>query len=364
MAKSSPEEKRQKKRQMHRFLDELFVQAPAVELSEARKLVIVSDLHMGDGGSNDDFQSNASLFQTIMEHHYLAQGYELVLNGDIEELQRFSLDRIRQRWAAVFELFSCFERETALYKTIGNHDMSLLNVPLEERRYDLMHSLKLTFKDHHLLVFHGHQVSKKYQRNNDLIGLTLKYVANPLGIKNYSVAHSSKKQFRIEKKVYEYSRENKIVSIIGHTHRPLFESPMTRTEWLKYHIEQLCREYVHHANGNARDIEEQIQQYSKKLKKLHRKHVATEISKSIYSNLFYIPCLFNSGCVMGNQGITAIEIEGGEIRLVHWFDEPLRQKYVALNGYEPEPLDSTGYFRYALNQELLDYVFARIQFLA
>lgn len=33
-----------------------------------------------------------------------------------------------------------------------------------------------------------------------------------------------------------------------------------------------------------------------------------------------IPGLFNSGCAIGQRGITSIEIEEGRLSVVHWFD--------------------------------------------
>jgi hypothetical protein len=42
--------------------------------------------------------------------------------------------------------------------------------------------------------------------------------------------------------VYGFSSRRKIVSIIGHIHRPLFES-LSKIDTLKYRIEQLCRHY-------------------------------------------------------------------------------------------------------------------------
>jgi UDP-2,3-diacylglucosamine pyrophosphatase LpxH len=105
---------------IERNLQSLLDSTPKVPLSSRDRLVIFSDLHLGDGGPQDDFLPDTDLFFTVLREHYLSAGYALVLNGDIEEPQRFSLGSIRWRWTALYELFDDFSRETALYKTRGN----------------------------------------------------------------------------------------------------------------------------------------------------------------------------------------------------------------------------------------------------
>ena len=82
-----------------------------------------------------------------------------------------------------------------------------------------------------------------------------------------------------------------------------------------------------------------------------------------YNTIFHIPCLFNSGCVIGKRGITCLEIEDGQIRLVHWFDKNVSKKYLTKSGYEPEQLGDSDIYRMVINAESLDYIFTRINFL-
>lgn len=209
---------------LYRKLDKLYDESPSFDVKSKKRWVIFSDLHMGDGGSTDDFKQNANLFSTALKEYYLEKDHALILNGDIEELQRFQLKKIVNKWKEIYDLFDRFNAKKSLFKTIGNHDLELQlmkELPFDYKHYE---SLRLKFGKHSLFIFHGHQASKKYQEHNELIGFTLKYFANPLGIKSYSVSHSSQKQYKIEKRVYGFSSFNKVVSIIGHTHRPLFES--------------------------------------------------------------------------------------------------------------------------------------------
>ncbi|MEM9340040.1 MAG: metallophosphoesterase, partial [Bacteroidota bacterium] len=294
----------------------------------------------------------------------LQSDHSLILNGDVEELQRFAVSKIIKKWKDVYRLFDDFHREGRLFKTIGNHDLELLlmkNLPFEYNHYE---AIKLRHNERNdLLVFHGHQASKKYQEHNELIGFTLKYFANPLGIKSYSVSHSSKKQYKIEKQVYGYSAFNKVVSIIGHTHRPLFES-LHKVERLKFKIEQLCRIYVESGVDDVSEIKDRIKSHKKELKKYYRENRDYSYQNYVYDTLFHIPCLFNSGTVIGKRGITCLEIEGDKIRLVHWFDKSISKKYLTHSGYEPQRLEGTNFYRMVINEESLQYIFTRINFLS
>jgi len=344
-------------------LTKQFESSPEIELSSHDRWVVFSDLHIGDGGSTDDFKRNAELFSSAIEKFYLKNNNALILNGDVEELQRFKVAKIVNRWKNVYDLFDRFHERGALYKTIGNHDLELQlmkDLPFNYKHYE---SLRLKYEDDYLFVFHGHQASKKYQEHNELIGFTLKYFANPLGIKSYSVSHSSKKQYKIEKRAYGFSSFNKIVSVIGHTHRPLFES-LHKVERLKYKIEQLCRDYSKSSKDEKAEIKTNIKAHKKELKQYYKANKGHNFQNYVYNTLFHIPCVFNSGCVVGKRGMTCLEIEGDKIRLVHWFDKNISKKYLTQSGYEPEQLENTNFYRLVINEESLQYIFTRIKFLS
>jgi predicted phosphodiesterase len=347
---------------VYQNLNKLYVDSPTIDLNAKDKWVIFSDLHMGDGSSTDDFKPNSDLFKTVLKDYYYDKKFSLILNGDVEELQRFSFKKIVSYWPEVYKIFDGFAKYTRLIKTIGNHDIELSILKDNPFSYELLDAFKLRYKGNDLFVFHGHQASKKFQKHNMLIGLVLKYLANPLGIKNYSVAYDSRKQYNIEKRVYGYSAYNKIASIIGHTHRPLFES-LHKVERLKYKIEQLCRELALKKEPDE-EIEKSIKSNKKDLRKYYKDNADTNFQNYVYNTIFHIPCLFNSGCVIGKRGITCLEIEGGKIRLVHWFDKKISKKYLLQSGNDSEPLADTDYHRMVVNEETLDYIFTRIKFLS
>jgi UDP-2,3-diacylglucosamine pyrophosphatase LpxH len=350
-------------RMIFKHLDKLLKNSVNIDFAKGSKWVVFSDLHIGNGTAKDDFKGNSALFLHALKHHYLPGGFNLVLNGDVEELQRFDENKIVGAWPELYWLFDEFHQHGRFYKTIGNHDLALLLNKGEKSRYPLYHGLVLKWNDQSVFIFHGHQASDKYLKYNRLLGITLKYLANPLRIKNFSVAHSSRKQFAIEKKVYHFSSSRKIVSIIGHTHRPLFES-LSKVERLKHKVEQLTREYSESTNpDDLKKIRKSIKNYKKELVKMYKKDKESFYRRNVYDTAITVPCLFNSGCVIGKRGITALEIDDEHIRLVHWFDQNTSRKYLKNYGYEPEPLKESDYFRMIINEENLAYIFARINLL-
>ncbi len=344
-------------------LQKLLDEAPPVAIGAADRIVIFSDLHLGDGGTRDDFRQNSDLVQDALRRYYLEQGYGLVLNGDIEELQRFRYAAIRSQWAPLFELFEEFFRRAALYKIIGNHDAALPGVTDRRTAGSLLDSVRFTFEGNTIFLFHGHQATVFFERFNAVSGFFLRHVANTLRIRNFPVMYESRRKYLTEHRVYSFSSSRKVVSIIGHTHRPLFES-LSRIDTLRFRIEQLCRDYPSVSPRARTAIETAIDFYRRELGRLWEKDRENGLRSSLYSEQISIPCLFNSGCAIGKRGVTAIEIAGGEIALVHWFDRTRGERHMSEDGRTAERLGATNYYRAVLKQDRLQYVFTRIRLLA
>lgn len=348
-------------------LTQLYASAVPVALSSSDRYVIFADLHMGDGGKADDFVINAGIFAQVLQRHYLDRGFKLVLNGDVEELQRFPYQAIRARWANIYRIFDLFHRNGDLYKLSGNHDMAIAK--LSRGRYRVADALRLSYNGETIFIFHGHQVSRWYMRHNRTVGMVLKYVATPLRIKNYEVSHNSRKRFETERLAYEFASRHRILSIIGHTHRPLFES-LSKLDSLKFELERLCRAYPEAAVHERERIERQIARYRTELLELQQKtpargraHERGQTSASLYAENLVVPCLFNSGCVIGKRGMTALEIADGTIRLVYWFDRRRSSKYLtALNGTPQQALFGDT-VRAVMKEDRLDFVLSRIRLL-
>jgi UDP-2,3-diacylglucosamine pyrophosphatase LpxH len=350
----------------HPRLEQLLDTAPSVHLDHSSKIVILSDLHMGNGGRLDEFRVNAELVKTMLERYYRPKKFSLVLNGDIEELLKFPLASIELQWSEFYDLFKKFEHNGFFWKTYGNHDAPLLDEKNYRLASSLVESLKFKYGEETLLLFHGHQASVFMWETFPVVSRAaiffLRYIAKPAGIRNFSVAHNSHRRFAVEKSIYEFSNQQKIVSIIGHTHRPLFES-LSKVDFLNYKIEDLCRLYPVAEGEHRAAIKEQMEVMKIELAACYKQGKKIGLRSGLYHNLT-IPSLFNSGCTIGKRGITALEIEGNTIRLVGWYNGKQRPHFESDMGNRPMELSSTGFSRIVLNEDSLDYIFSRLHLLA
>ncbi len=339
---------------------------PTVKLSDDQKWVVFSDLHLGDGGKLDDFLPNGNLFQYVLKHFYEKEKFKLVLNGDIDELHRFGQQSILSFWKDLYGSFQRFHQNNSLVKIFGNHDYDLrlkknqtLDIPIRE-------ALTFDYKGDRIFIFHGHQAGSKLGKLMlPLIGIILRVVANALRIKNYAVAENSRKKYRVEKRIYRFTRDHKIITVIGHTHRPLFES-LSKKESLRFDIEKLCRDYTSAGPDRKKDLEVEIRHHKKELLDVLAKRGKEDIVSSIYNSDSgpLRPCMFNSGCAIAKSGITSIEIDEGMIRLVYWFDKNVTQKYLDFAGHHAVQLDRSNFYRVVLKEDSLDYMFTRIRLLS
>lgn len=338
------------------------VEARAVErrLKRGERLVVFSDLHLGDGGRLDDFLPNAGLLSAALERHYLPRGYQLILNGDVEELQRFRLPDIRRQWAGFYRLLERFARRGRLERLVGNHDAALELLRTPDPAPRLLEALRLELGGNHLLLFHGHQASYLQTRLIGLSSAAVRYLANPLRVRNWSLSRSSRRRFRVEKRVYAFARARRTLALIGHTHRPLFES-LSKLDALRFRIERLCRELPGARGRRRAGLEQELARRKTELESLLARRGRGR-DGTLYTSPLLVPCLFNSGSCIGRRGLTGMEIAGGRIRLVHWFDRDRQGHRVPLET--AQPLEGTPYSRVVLEQDSLDYLFIRIRLLA
>ena len=342
-------------------LQALLASTPRRKTRLGEKIVVLSDLHMGDGGRNDDFLHNGGLCLDALKHYYWPKGYTLILNGDIEELLRVPRAAIQRAWKPMYDLFDQFRAAGRLVWLQGNHEI----LPAHARKAsepDPFDGDSLLLETEHgpIFLFHGHQAGVANSgRYNDLIGWSLRFFANSLGIGNRSISHDSQKKFKLEKAIYEFSRQEKIVSIIGHTHRPLFES-LSKKESIGIRIEKMCRDYTRADAGHRAWIRRTIG--NMKADYLSPGQPEQHLAHSVYSEI-PVPCVFNAGCAVGKRGLTTLEIKNGKIGLIFW-SSPSRSRWPsAYNENKPSQRYGSDSYRTILRREKLDYVFSRIELL-
>ncbi len=333
--------------------------APEMVLDTTSRILVLSDLHMGDGSTNDDLRRNGDLVAAILERYYLARGSTLVLNGDIEDVQKFRLHKIRTAWRGIFSLFDRFAREGRLFKIYGNHDEVLLEA--SRYPYPLHPGLRFRWGTRSLYAFHGHQASGFLAKHNDISGAVVRYVFHTLGIRNRSPSEDSNRRYHVERRIYDFARAAGVVSLIGHTHRPLFES-LSKYDRLRYEIERLCEEYGRADAVRRAAIVETVELYKTEFRGMGRKQ--RRRGRSLYGRDLLLPCLFNSGCAVGRKGVTAIEIEGGRIALAYWFEVGKEKRYLERETGPSSVLDGTPYRRALIGDEGLDNVFTRMDLLS
>ena len=330
-----------------------------LDITGGGKVLIISDFHMGSG-RRDDLHLNGEIVKRILEDYYFKGGWILVLNGDIEELAKYSYKDIRTEWAEMYRVFDLFASVGRLYKTLGNHDEALIlekNYP-----YPLYSILRIVTELIPLYVYHGHQASRIYTDYNNLMRLSLKYLLKPVGIRNISSARSPNRRFHVERYAYNFSLKNNCISIIGHTHRSLFES-LGRFDYIKFEIERLCRDYPTSEGTDRERIAGEVQNLRQELGKLKRSERRNVLRQSLYGDVLPVPCLFNCGSAIGKKGINAIEVDNENITLVYWFVQGKGMKFVSRGWHKVEQMGDTPYCRSVLNHDRLDYVKAKIELL-
>jgi UDP-2,3-diacylglucosamine pyrophosphatase LpxH len=337
------------------------IQTMPSEALDGKKYVILSDLHLGDGGSKDDLRHNKCLIESLLIY-YLQNDYHLILNGDIEDLNKFSYPDIRLAWDTLFNIFHRFHREKRLIKIVGNHDMALFNEP--EYPFPLHQGFVLNLGESHkknkIVLLHGHQSSDMYLKYGKVSEYLVKYLAKTLSIKNRSVSESSKRSFSTEKKFYKAARKMGVLTVIGHTHRPLFES-LSKYDSIRWKLEQLLDEFPQLDESEQEQKKKTIIYYKQELERLVEKKRYKHLSRNLYStNHFVAPCLFNSGCATGKYGITALEIESQTISLVHWGQEPRIKSFTRSEAFEETEI-CNHMFRHVLKRDKLAGLFLRME---
>ncbi|MBI4979383.1 MAG: metallophosphoesterase [Spirochaetes bacterium] len=347
------------------ILQALYQASPRLDLDRLGPVVIMSDLHLGNGKRGDDFRQNAEMVLYSLRY-YLKRGFTLVLNGDIEDLYRFEERDIRRTWPEFYRILDSFHNAGKLCKIVGNHDLELTYTGAGAPAYPLGESLRLSHAHGEIFIFHGHQMSRYDREYNAVAAFVLRYLATPLGIKNITVAQSSTKRFFVEKHVYAFAQQERILSIIGHTHRPLFES-MSKIDSLRFEIELLCRQYPKMAEAKRRKTAVRIAAIKQEMNEaVARRKQRGESVASLYHENLLVPCLFNPGSPIGKRGCTCLELDAERIGLVTWQRTDGTRKWRSRLPGKKRKIgggDGTPFLRHVIKEESLSYIFSRIALL-
>lgn len=343
-------------------LQKLYDESPIFEINKTDKIIILSDVHLGNGSYQDDFKQNSDLFKKILLNYYFPRNYTLVLAGDIEELYKFHYPAIYNAWRDIYEIFNKFNKENRLFKIFGNHDYLLSKKEFTNHNYKLYEGIKFKYNDNLIFIYHGHQTSGCLEDYNRFSSWIVRNIATPLGMKNKTFSFDYRAKFKNETYSYKFAAENRLLTIVGHTHRALFES-YSKYDSLKIEIETLLSLLDHSNPYNKEYIINRVKKLKSELKNSILKNPKLDKTATIYNEDLLVPCLFNSGSVIGDSGATGIEIKNGKIALVYWFDRKRSSRYLNYDRKQAKVLKNTDYYKINIKKDSLENIFLRINLL-
>ena len=296
---------------------------------ENDRYVFFSDIHKGSGNKKSDaFVQNETTFCFAL-NKYFDDNFTLVQVGDIEECWGFKVKKALKRYKdTVFHYEGKFFNAKRYYRIFGNHDFKwrkpkkvdkLLKPLLSDKNIELKvwPALQLGEK---MVAVHGHQGSFEsdqfWKVSKGFVRFWTSIWFRTFGRKKYRASKNAQVRKKRDRYLREWSEKNNRLLIAGHTHGYLFESTSKIPSKIP-DIEKLEKK-LEKAAGKLEKLvlEEQIE----KIKNLSKKYKDEIIGLKYTSHLknVEIPRYFNIGAGVYTDGITCIEIDKGEIRLVMW----------------------------------------------
>ncbi|TGE39164.1 serine/threonine protein phosphatase [Desulfosporosinus fructosivorans] len=227
-------------------ITKVFESADEIPFDDSSRIILMSDIHRGDGGWADDFSKNQNLYFAALTHYY-NENYTYIELGDGDELwKNKKLSDIIYVHSHAFWLLSKFFKEGRLHFIFGNHDMVKRDPKFvennlyqyfderEKKHIPLFENIKLheglvlrhRVTDQKILLIHGHQVSLIDYELWRLGRFLVRYLWRPLesfGVNDpTSTAKNYDKKDAVENRLIEWVTREKQMLIAGHTHRPRF----------------------------------------------------------------------------------------------------------------------------------------------
>lgn len=227
-------------------ISKVFHSAEVIPIDDSSKIILMSDVHRGDGSWADDLSRNENLYYAALTHYY-HDNYTYIELGDGDELwKNKKLSDIVPVHRDAFMLLTKFYNEGRLYFIYGNHDMvksttkfvqnnlyqyydeeAKMNIPLFED-IKIHEGLVLWHRvlDQKVFLLHGHQGSFLDYTLWGLRRFLVRYVWKHFELFGLNDPTSTAKNYRkkgsIEETLTEWVIQEKQMLIAGHTHRPMF----------------------------------------------------------------------------------------------------------------------------------------------
>ncbi|MCM4166874.1 hypothetical protein KCTC52924_01729 [Arenibacter antarcticus] len=231
-------------------LTEAYKNAKVIPFNEQSKIILFSDCHRGDSSFADEFANNRNIYYHALKH-YFNEGFTYCELGDGDELwENTSFKEIFNAHKNVYKLLQQFHLDNRLHMIWGNHDMVYKDPdyvkkhlytyfePIENRDKELFKGLvyheaiilKHQTTQQELFLTHGHQAdwwNYNFWRWGRFMVRVLWKPLQVWGIADpTSPAKNYKELIKMEKRIKKWIlAKNRILTIVGHTHRPRFPTP-------------------------------------------------------------------------------------------------------------------------------------------
>lgn len=291
-----------------------------LDFDDQSKIVLISDVHRGDGTYSDSLLPNRNIYITALKY-YLKNDYTYIEVGDGDELwKNKNFNEIAYFYDDIYKIFNKFSKKKNIYCIYGNHDFVKRQKGFKQRQEKALRKIGANYGDEFIkfinnneyysginlmytplkekiLVTHGNQIdfwnNEVWRINEFLVRYIWRFLNGVAGFKDPTRSAKSKtKRSRVDIKLQNWARDNCTMIICGHTHNSRFPD-------------------------------------------------------------LYDPPYFNDGCCVYPSSITAIEIEKGKIKLVEWIIDAqdtgslwVTRKIIA------GPVEVSAYLQYAKEERL------------
>ena len=217
-----------------------------LSLSDTPKLIVLSDVHRGDGAGSDDFAHNSLIYGHALGW-YFKEGFTYIELGDAEELwEQKSFDQIYIAHTSIYEKLRPFHDQGRYIKVWGNHDLKWEEDPAPlEKLFAHIRVYEAVLLNDTILLWHGHQADPKCRDHG---GRFSKFFVRRFwpymqkcGFKDPTRAASNPGRCNaVDRTLQRWAKQSykgieKIVA--GHTHRPVFENlSLTERMYLQSNI--------------------------------------------------------------------------------------------------------------------------------
>ncbi|MFA6411801.1 MAG: metallophosphoesterase [Syntrophales bacterium] len=208
-----------------------------IALTPGMKLIVMSDMHRGDGSGADDFAQNSLIYRCALEY-YLENGFTYIELGDAEELwENDKFDQIYITHTPVYELLAKFHEpdpgKTRYLKVWGNHDLYWKgHQDIYQSLFPGIQIYEAVVLNDSILMIHGHQADPMC---SGPVAAVSQFFVNHIwadlqrtGIKDPTRAATNPGLCNeVDERLHKWASRNDkgITAIIaGHTHRAVFEN--------------------------------------------------------------------------------------------------------------------------------------------